>query len=189
MRRVALIGSAGAGKTTLARTLAACLAVPHIEMDALRWGPGWHDVDRATLMARLAGACAAAPAGWVADGNYVGGPYEALRAALWADVDVVVWLDYPLPLVLTRLWCRTWRRVAGRERLWHGNRESLWRQFCSRRSIFRSAWENHRYLRATVPALIASPGAPLLVRLTSPAATARFLAACGTGRAAPSSAR
>lgn len=37
--RVVIIGTSCSGKTTLAGTLAAALATPHIELDALHWLP------------------------------------------------------------------------------------------------------------------------------------------------------
>ena len=39
--RVSIVGNAGSGKSTLAQALAACLDVPHIELDALFHQPGW----------------------------------------------------------------------------------------------------------------------------------------------------
>ncbi len=40
-RRVLVAGTSGAGKTTVARRVAALLDIPHIETDALFHGPGW----------------------------------------------------------------------------------------------------------------------------------------------------
>ena len=40
-RRVSIVGSTGTGKTTFGRELAAILAVPFVELDALFWGPNW----------------------------------------------------------------------------------------------------------------------------------------------------
>jgi len=41
MRRVAVIGNSGGGKSALARRLADKLAIPCAEIDALLWLPGW----------------------------------------------------------------------------------------------------------------------------------------------------
>jgi adenylate kinase family enzyme len=41
MKRVAVIGNAGGGKSTLARRLAQKLGHPYHEVDALLWKPGW----------------------------------------------------------------------------------------------------------------------------------------------------
>ena len=39
MQRVMVVGTSCSGKTTLARGLSGALGVPHIELDALYWGP------------------------------------------------------------------------------------------------------------------------------------------------------
>lgn len=41
MSRIAIIGNAGGGKSTLARKLAARRGLPHIEIDRLLWDSGW----------------------------------------------------------------------------------------------------------------------------------------------------
>jgi len=35
--RIVVIGTSGAGKTTLARAIAARLSPPHVELDAINW--------------------------------------------------------------------------------------------------------------------------------------------------------
>jgi adenylate kinase family enzyme len=45
MRRVMVIGCGGAGKSTLARILAARLELPLIHLDFHYWGPNWKPTD------------------------------------------------------------------------------------------------------------------------------------------------
>jgi adenylate kinase family enzyme len=40
-----VVGTSAVGKTTLAAALSRRLGVPHIELDALYWGPGWTRAD------------------------------------------------------------------------------------------------------------------------------------------------
>jgi shikimate kinase len=40
-RRIAVVGTTGSGKTALARRISQQLDIPHVEMDALYWGPHW----------------------------------------------------------------------------------------------------------------------------------------------------
>ena len=95
LRRVVVVGATGAGKSTLAGRLAQGLDVPFVELDALFWGPQWTPAAPDDFRARV-DATSAGPA-WVIAGNY-----GAVRDLLWPRADTVVWLDYPLPLVLAR---------------------------------------------------------------------------------------
>ena len=102
MRRLLVIGCAGAGKSTLARALAATLALPLVELDRVYWRPGWQEPDRDQWRAAVADH-AAAPR-WVMDGNY--GDTFDLRMPL---ADGIVWLDYPRGICLRRVAARTLR--------------------------------------------------------------------------------
>ena len=124
-QRIAVIGTTGSGKTTLARAVAVQLDTPHVELDALHWGPNWTSPAHLELRARVGAALNSER--WVVDGNY-----SKVRDIIWARADTIVWLDYSLPLTLWRLTRRTLRRLAKREVLWNGNRESWRQQFLSR---------------------------------------------------------
>ena len=41
MTRVVVVGTSVSGKTTLARSLAGKLGVPHVELDSLYWEADW----------------------------------------------------------------------------------------------------------------------------------------------------
>jgi adenylate kinase family enzyme len=170
-RRVSVVGTCGAGKTTVARALAERLGYVHVELDALSWGPKWtmrpDEAFRADVAKAAAGDC------WVIDGNY-----GKTRDIVWARADTVVWLDYSFPRVFTRLLLRTVRRSFAREALWHGNRESLRRSFLSRESILLWAIKTHRRRHREYSELFARPEAQsfVVVRLRSPHATDRWLA-------------
>ena len=45
-RRIAVIGTSGSGKTTFARSVAAAVAAPHIELDAIFHQPNWVPAER-----------------------------------------------------------------------------------------------------------------------------------------------
>ena len=70
VRRILIVGSAGAGKSTLAREIARRLGLPLIHLDRHYWRPGWVASGDARFRADVA-ALAARPA-WVMDGNYGG---------------------------------------------------------------------------------------------------------------------
>jgi hypothetical protein len=143
--------------------------VPHVELDALHWGPRWTPVAAATLRARVRAATGAG--GWVADGNYA-----SLRDLSWGRADALVWLDFPLPLV-ARLVRRTLTRMWRREELWGtGNREEWGNVFFARDSLLRWAVGQHRRQRRTYPGLLAGEYAhPRCYRFRSPGAAAAWL--------------
>jgi adenylate kinase family enzyme len=108
MNRIMVIGSGGAGKSTLARGGGLALGIEVIHLDALFWHPGWVGTPRAEWEA-LQRTLVQRPR-WVMDGNY-GGTMEIRLAA----ADTVVFLDLPRR---DCLWGVLRRRVryAGRSR-------------------------------------------------------------------------
>jgi hypothetical protein len=92
MRRIAIIGNAGGGKSTLARRLGAALATPVYEIDLLQWRPGWVPAP-AEEVAQTHKRWLASPA-WVIDGW---GSWEAISAR-FDRADTIVVVDFPLAL-------------------------------------------------------------------------------------------
>jgi adenylate kinase family enzyme len=174
-RRIVVIGNTGSGKSTLAATLARCLRLEHIELDAFMHEPGWTEAAPEVFRERVARAVRADR--WVADGNY-----GQVRDLIWPRAELLVWLDYALPRVLLQLFRRTMRRLLTRQELWNGNRERWRAHFLSRESLFLWAVQTHHRRRRQWPARLREPEHRHLavVRLENPGATARWLAAvCG----------
>jgi adenylate kinase family enzyme len=169
-RRISVVGTCGAGKTTVARALAERLGFVDVELDALSWGPDWTMRPDAVFRADV--ATAAAGDRWVIDGNY-----SKVRDIVWAHADTVVWLDYSFPRVFTRLLWRTLRRALTRGELWHGNRESLRTSFLSRNSILLWAIKTHRRRGREYSELLARPENKhlIVVRLCCPREATRWL--------------
>ena len=150
-RRLVVIGTSGAGKTTVAKRIASILDVPHIELDSYRYGPNWTKTPDDVVRDRLSEALRAEA--WVADGNY----YRMARDVVWPRATTVVWLDYSIHVVMWRLFGRTMRRRILQEELWNGNRERLWWHFVTRDSLFLWALKTHWSRRRTMPAAFARP--------------------------------
>lgn len=169
-RRIAVVGTTGSGKTTLAKQLAGRLAISHVELDALHWGPDWTPVPLEVFRERT--ALALSEEAWVVDGNY-----SAVRDIVWSRADTLVWLDYALPVILWQLLWRTLRRVVTREELWSGNRERFLAQFFSRDSLFLWALRTYPRRRREYPALIERPEYAHLavVHLCSPRAARAWM--------------
>lgn len=168
--RIVVAGTTGSGKTTMARRLSARLGLPHVELDALHWEPGWQEAETEVFRERVAAATAGD--GWVLDGNY-----SKVRDIYWPCADSIVWLDYPLSIILWRLWWRTVRRVVTREKLWNGNREGLTNAFFSRNSILLWALSTYDRRRKQYAALLEQPESAHLTVLhfTSPRAADQWL--------------
>jgi adenylate kinase family enzyme len=169
-RRIAVVGTTGSGKTTLARQVAQRLGIPHVEQDALHWDPNWTPVPTDVFRDRMAQALQGE--GWVTDGNY-----RQVRDTVWSRANTVVWLDYGLPLILWRVARRTLRRCVTREELWNGNREEVQQAFFSRESLFLWVLRTYRRRRKEYPELFAQPGYTQLavVHLRSQRATREWL--------------
>ncbi|HYP40977.1 MAG TPA: AAA family ATPase [Chloroflexia bacterium] len=148
--RIAVVGTTGSGKTTMARDVAARLGVPHVELDALHWGPNWTEASREVFRERTTQALSGDA--WTVDGNY-----SKVRDIVWSRADTVVWLDYALPVIMWRLVRRTFRRVTTREELWGGNRETIKSALFEKDAILWWALRTYRRRRREYPVLLSAP--------------------------------
>lgn len=170
---IVIVGSTGSGKTTLAHLLAGRLDCPHVELDALHWEPNWAPAQPDIFRQRVGSALDRES--WIADGNY-----SKVRDIVWDQAELLIWLDYGLPLLIGRLMRRTTRRIVRREILWSNNRET-WRALLGRDSLLMWLLTSFRRRRREYPVLLASPPYAHLtvVRLQSPRALQQWLAKQG----------
>lgn len=107
MKRVAILGPGGAGKTWLASELGLRTGLPVVHLDRIFWAPGW--VERDAAQAKTEAAEAVARDEWILDGNFLNRlGHERLERA-----DTVVFLDLPRRTCLRRV---LWRRVRDERR-------------------------------------------------------------------------
>ena len=168
-RRVVVLGTTGAGKSTAARTIAERIDAEHVELDGLHHGPNWTPrEDFVGRVEELAGGSR-----WVFDGNY----YDRVGASLWPRADLIVWLDLPLRVIIPRIVRRTVLRIVRRTELWNGNREN-WSALVGRDSLLVWAVQSQRRDRRDLPARLAALAelGVRVVRLRSPAAANRWIA-------------
>jgi adenylate kinase family enzyme len=149
-QRIAIIGSTGSGKTTLAGQLSQLLHIPNIELDSLHWQENWA-MTKLMLFRQQVDQALSAPA-WVVDGNYA-----KVRDLIWPRATTLVWLDYSLALIYWQLTRRTLTRIFNRVELWNGNRETIRGQFFSRDSLFLWAAQTHRRHRLEFNRQLALP--------------------------------
>ncbi len=121
-RRIIVIGSSCAGKSTLAERLAASMGVPFVELDALFWKPGWVESEDDEFCAKISKA--AAGEAWVVAGGY----HRQTTATIWPRAETVIWLDLPLRVTVWRILRRSWARWRRHELLWGTNEERFWDQ-------------------------------------------------------------
>ncbi|WP_414550394.1 NB-ARC domain-containing protein [Anabaena sp. CCY 0017] len=146
MQRISVVGTSGSGKTTLARQISQRLAISHVELDYLHWEPNWVEVSDEVFRHRVSQALSGNT--WVVDGNY-----SMVRDIVWGKADTVIWLDYPLSVVMSRVLWRTLLRVITKEKVCNGNQETWQTTFSSRDSILLWALQTHSKNRKIYPLL------------------------------------
>ena len=164
MRRVLVIGSGGAGKSTLARAIGARLGLPVVHLDRLYWRPGWRKPSSGAWAETIDREVAADA--WVMDGNFGETMDRRLAAA-----DTVVFLDLPRLLCLWRVVRRRFR-YAGRSRpdMTEGCPERLDAEFLA------WIWGYPATRRPRVLARLAAAGHVRVVQLRSRREVRQFLA-------------
>jgi adenylate kinase family enzyme len=164
MRRIAIIGSGGAGKSTLARALGECLGLEVVHLDTLYWKSGWKETPTptwTTIQENLVGRPS-----WIIDGNYGKTMDIRLRAA-----DTVIFLDMPRKLCL-------WRALKRRVR-YHGRCRPDLTPGCPEQldpAFLRWIWDYPKKKRPGVLEKLATyRGEKTIIHLKSPRAVRRFL--------------
>ncbi len=119
MHRIVIVGSSSTGKTTLAKNISKKLNIKHQELDEFFWEANWKEADPDVFINRVEQLTQTNE--WVIDGNY-----SKIRDLVWSRATDVIWLDYPIKLILSQFFKRSFVRAFKREELWNSNKESLW---------------------------------------------------------------
>ena len=168
--RIAIVGSTGSGKTTLAKAFSESLGVSHVELDAFQHGPDWLQTPEKEFR-KLADRATLAGSG-IADGNY-----HIARDIAWPRATMLVWLDYGFALIFLRLFKRTMLRgILGTE-LWNGNREKLWMYFFTKESLFLWLFQTYSRRRREIAeaTALAEYGHLQVLKFRSPAESEKWL--------------
>jgi adenylate kinase family enzyme len=170
-QRILIYGVTGSGKSTLAAAISDRTGIPWHCVDDFTWQPGWRSTPDDEQRRIAESICAGDR--WILDTAY-----GSWRDVPLARTDLVVALDYPRWLSLTRLVRRSIGRAADRRPICNGNTES-WRQLFSRESIvawhFRSFTSKQQQIREWAAGAVEPP----VLRLTSPRATQAWLDTLG----------
>jgi len=108
MQKISIIGSGGAGKSTLAKRLGELLDLPVYHLDALYWKPGWVETEKAVWAEKQKELCG--ENSWIIDGNYGSTMDIRLNAS-----DTIIFLDVNRFVCLFRMVKRTIKHL-GRHR-------------------------------------------------------------------------
>jgi adenylate kinase family enzyme len=176
MRKVAVFGNAGGGKSTLARQLAEVTQLPLYPLDTIQYKPGGGEVPHAEylkahkeLLSRDA---------WIIDGfGCVASAWERFSAA-----DTLIYIDLPLFTHYRWVTKRLFKGLFVDPEGWPES-SPMW---SSTMSSYRVLWLCHRRLTPRYRQLVADAAASKRVHhLRSPAGMRAFLEAVKQGHLSP----
>lgn len=96
MKRILIIGSGGAGKSTLAPRLGKKMGIEVVHLDKLFWHPGWVPTEKAEWSEVVRQALE--KDSWIMDGNFGGTLEMRIRAC-----DTIIFLDIPRHICIYRI--------------------------------------------------------------------------------------
>lgn len=105
MKKIIVIGSGGAGKSTFSKHLGDILGLDVIQLDELYWQRNWTEMSRAEWVKTMEKLVARDS--WIMDGNYSGTLSIRMNAC-----DTVIFLDLPRVTCLTRVVKRIWNHYG-----------------------------------------------------------------------------
>lgn len=138
MKKIAIIGCGGAGKSTLSKKLGNILQIPVFHLDAIFWKPHWTPIKCEELIYKQEQIFS--QASWIIDGNYGSTMDKRLKAA-----DTVIFLHYR---TIHCLYGITKRRIQ-----YHGKTRPDMGQDCPEKldwEFFKWVW---RYNKTKAPAI------------------------------------
>lgn len=176
--RVLFYGVTGSGKSSVAHAYAAASGLPEFSADDdIGWLPCWEQ--RTVEQQREIAAAVAARDRWVLDSAY----------GVWRDIvvpraELVVALDYPRWLSLSRLLRRSLRRVITKQPVCNGNVETLGRLF-AKDSIFYWHFNSFARKRRVFKEWQADPDMPPVLAFRRPRELDEWLAQVAAAATAP----
>lgn len=96
MKKILIIGSSGAGKSTFARRLGKAIGLEVIHLDKLFWNPNWVETPKDEWQTKVEETLQGES--WIVDGNYSGTMETRIKAC-----DTVIFLEMPRIVCVYRI--------------------------------------------------------------------------------------
>ncbi|QNM86106.1 AAA family ATPase [Polaribacter pectinis] len=146
IRKIIITGTTCTGKTTLGRKLAKELSIKQVDLDDIHFLPNWVEKENAVFVSDVNKEIQKYDE-WIVSGSY----QSLLKDTVWQEANTIIWLDYPLNLIIRRYFIRTYRRVFLKEICCGENYETLAKTF-SKESlflwIFKTYWHRKRRMKS-----------------------------------------
>ena len=127
-KKISIIGASGSGKTSLGKALSNKFGYPMLDVDDIYWLPGWIKAEDSIIREKLKRHLSQEE--WIVTGNAT----TLSRELIWPNIDVLVWLDFPLRTLLWRGFKRGIHCLIFSKEICNGNFETLER-FLGKKSI------------------------------------------------------
>lgn len=167
MGRVAVIGNAGGGKSTLCRRLSLAKGIPLFSIDKIQWKAGWVRASSHEIRQKH-DEILSSNRRWIIDGW---GGWDDMKIR-FAAADTIIFVDFPLWM---HYWWASKRQISS---LFIENSDFpegclLWPKTWE---LFKLMWTIHRDIRPQLSQLIASfSEGRQIIRLRSPKEMRRFV--------------
>lgn len=96
-KKFAVVGTSGSGKSTLAAAIGRKLEIDFIDLDYFRWDATGKRTPESEFRNNIINITSKPQ--WVLAGNYA--------EYVWPHAEVIIWLDFPLYIIIFRFWVRT----------------------------------------------------------------------------------
>jgi len=144
-KKIIITGTTCTGKTTLGKKLSKECAIKQIDLDDLHFLPNWIEKEKSVFVRDVIKETKKYD-NWIVTGSY----QTLLKDTIWQEANLIVWLDYPLNLILRRYFIRTFKRVVLKEKCCGKNYETLSKTF-SKESlflwIFKTYWKRKKRMQ------------------------------------------
>ncbi|MCG1036659.1 AAA family ATPase [Polaribacter sargassicola] len=130
IKKIIITGTTCTGKTTLGKKLSKEFFLQQIDLDDIHFLPNWVEKEK-TLFVKEVSEELNKYKEWIVSGSY----QSLLKDTLWQEANIIIWLDYPLNLILRRYFIRTYKRIVLKEKCCGENYETLSKTF-SKESLF-----------------------------------------------------